>query len=470
MRPARPHARSSAEAAGGTADVTPLTDTIAAVATAPGRGAVGIVRLSGPQAFAIATRIAGELPPPRQAGLRRFSDADGVAIDRGIALCFAAPHSFTGEDVVELQGHGGALVMQWLLETACRHGARVARPGEFSERAFINGRIDLAQAEAIADLIDAGTRAAAQAAQRSLDGALSQRVHAIAEELMALRVYVEGALDFSDEDIDWLADTALHTRVAELRAHLQQLMAEAGRGRRLRDGLVVALTGRPNVGKSTLLNCLAGAEVAIVTEVPGTTRDVLREHLDLDGLPLTLVDTAGLRDSEDPVEREGMRRARLALEQAELALLVVDASTDITADDTRLLKELSAARPLIVLHNKCDLTDQPAGRSERDGVVHIRLSAATGDGIAHLIDALKRFAGLTDPAHSSFSARTRHVDALRRTLACVRDAEQRLREAANAELAAEELRIAHDALGEITGRVSSEDLLGAVFSRFCIGK
>jgi len=445
-------------------------DTIVAVATPPGRGAIGVVRLSGPRATEIARALCGDLPPARTVALRHFRDAGGEAIDEGLVLCFAAPASFTGEDVVELQGHGGPVVLQAIVAAACAAGARIAQPGEFSERAFVNGRLDLAQAEAIADLIDAGTRDAARAALRSLDGALSGRVQALAEELTALRVYVEGALDFSDEDVDWLADSALQTRVAALRAQLQRLLADAGRGRRLRDGLTVALTGRPNVGKSTLLNRLAGAEVAIVTDIPGTTRDLLRENLDLDGLPLTLVDTAGLRESDDPVEREGVRRARAALAQAEAALFIVEAPAGVTADDAALLAGLPGALPTLVIHNKADLAARAPARWEQDGRVHLLLSAASGAGIELLVRELRRIAGLGDVHEGVFSARQRHLDALRRTLAFVCDAEQRLREHANPELAAEELRLAHDALGEITGRMSSDDLLGEIFSRFCIGK
>jgi tRNA modification GTPase len=445
-------------------------DTIAAIATAPGRGAVGILRLSGPQAQDIAARIAGPMPEARRAALRSFRDADGQAIDSGLVLRFDAPQSFTGEHVVELQGHGGAVVMQWLLDTACCHGARIARPGEFSERAFLNGRIDLAQAEAIADLIDAGTRDAARAAQHSLEGRFSERVAALADELLRLRIFVEGALDFSDEDIDWLADDALHQRIATLRTNLQRLLNEAGHGRRLRDGLTVTLAGRPNVGKSTLLNRLAGAEVAIVTDIPGTTRDVLRENLDIGGLPIHIVDTAGLRESDDPVEREGVRRARAALEQAELALFLVDARTGVTDEDAGLLAGLPESLPVWVLHNKTDLANHPPEQHQRDGIVHLHLSAATGAGIDLLVNELRRFAGLGERTEGAFSARTRHIDALRRTLAFVGDAERRLREGATVELAAEELRLAHDALGEITGRIGSDDLLGEIFSRFCIGK
>ncbi len=446
------------------------TDTIAAIATPAGRGAVGILRLSGPQAQAIAARIVGTLPDVRRAVLRSFRDAEGQAIDSGLVLRFDAPQSFTGEDVFELQGHGGAVVLQLLLDAACRFGARVARPGEFSERAYLNGRVDLAQAEAIADLIDAGTRDAARAAQRSLDGEFSKRVDALASEILDLRVFVEGALDFSDEDIDWLANDGLRQRVTMLRQNLQALLDAAGRGRRLRDGLTVTLTGRPNVGKSTLLNRLAGADVAIVTDIPGTTRDVLRENLDIGGLPISIIDTAGLRESNDPVEREGIRRARVALEQAELALFLVDAREGVDAEDQRLLDELPASLPRLVLHNKTDLTAQLPQRQERDGSVHLSVSASTGAGIDLLIHELRAFAGMSDTTQGLFSARTRHVDALRRTLVYVTDAQRHLSEGATAELAAEALRLAHDALGEITGHVGSDDLLGEIFSRFCIGK
>lgn len=446
------------------------TDTIVAVATPAGRGSVGIVRLSGPQAGAIAQRLVGTLPAPRQSVLRAFRDADGEIVDRGLVLLFEAPHSFTGEHVVELQGHGGPVVLDTLLRAACNAGARPARPGEFSERAFLNGRMDLAQAEAIADLIDAGTRQAAVAARRSLDGALSQQVQALAETLVELRVFVEGALDFSDEDIDWLGDERLLQRTQTLLAQLDALLQATGRGRRLRDGLVIALTGQPNVGKSTLLNRLAAADVAIVTDIPGTTRDTLRENLDLDGLPVTVVDTAGLRETDDPVEREGVRRARRALTQAELALFLVDARDGATGEDDRLLAELPEGIRCIVVHNKADLAGaEPDAWQHRDRL-HLTLSAATGAGVDRLIRELHQLAGLDDTDQSVFSARTRHVDALRRTREHVDTALQQLRQRALPELAAEELRLAHDALGEITGRLSSDALLGEIFSRFCIGK
>ena len=447
-----------------------MSDTIAAVATAAGRGAVGIVRLSGQRAFEIAAKIAGQLPPARSAVLRHFRDGAGQALDQGLLIAFPAPHSFTGEDVVELQGHGGPVVLDLLLRTACALGARPARPGEFSERAFLNGRLDLAQAEAIADLINAASEQAARAAQRSLDGEFSRRVHALTEELIQLRTFVEGALDFSDEDVNWLADEKLRARLTALHEHLSTLLAEAAQGRRLNAGMIVALAGQPNVGKSTLLNQLAGSDAAIVTDIAGTTRDVLREHINLDGLPLTIVDTAGLRDSHDPVEKEGVRRAWAALEQAEVVLFLVDARKGVTAVDEQLLRRLPRAAQVILLRNKCDLSFEPPARTERDGRVELNIAAKSGAGLDLLRQEIRRIAGLTDAGENLFSARTRHVDALQRARAFARDAELRLKEGATPELAAEELRLAQQALGEITGAFTSDDLLGRIFSQFCIGK
>jgi tRNA modification GTPase len=429
----------------------PPTETIAAIATAPGRGAVGILRLSGPQSGRIAEALCGVLPPPRQAALRHFRDATGQALDQGLVLVFPAPRSFTGEDVVELQGHGGPAVLNLLLAAACAAGARPARPGEFSERAFLNGRMDLAQAEAVADLIGAASAQAARAASRALDGALSKQVDALLEELTALRVFVEGALDFSDQDTPWLEDAALHQRFAALRSRLQQLLREADQGRRLRDGLVITLTGAPNVGKSTLMNRLAGADVAIVTDQPGTTRDTLREDLDLDGLPVTLVDTAGLRDSDDPIE-------------------LLDDRSGLGSAERALAASLAPGPRLLFVHNKCDISGRAAGVFEQNGERHLRVSAAHGDGIDRLRAEIRAAAGLDSHGEGLFSARARHVDALRRTLDSVDAALHRIREGAHAELAAEELRLAQAALGEITGRFSSEDLLGAIFRSFCIGK
>lgn len=446
-----------------------MTDTIAAIATAAGRGAVGIVRLSGPQAFAIASQLAGSLPPPRQAALRALRDAQGEVLDQGLVLCFSGPRSFTGEDVVELQGHGGPVLLAELLRAAVVAGARIAQPGEFSERAYLNGRLDLAQAEAIADLIDAASGQAVRAAQKTLEGAFSRRVHALADQLTELRVFVEGALDFSDEDIDWLANARLAERLASAEALLAETRQQAGQGRRLREGMTVAIVGQPNVGKSTLLNALAGYEAAIVSEQAGTTRDTLREHLLLDGLPLTIVDTAGLRDTEDAIEREGIRRAWQALEKAELALFLVDDRAGVTEADRALLARLPAL-PRLLLRNKCDLAGHgPALHSGSEGQ-ELRLSAKAGLGLDLLVQALKAQAGLSEVGEGLFLARARHLDALDQAASHLAQARQRLTEAAHAELAAEELRLAQMALGRITGEQSSDALLGEIFRRFCIGK
>ncbi len=446
-------------------------DTIAAIATAPGRGAIGLLRISGPIALEVATSIAGSLPPPRQAGLRTFRDRNGEAIDQGLVLVFPAPRSYTGEHLVELQGHGGVVLLQLLLEAAIAAGARMARPGEFSERAFLNGRLDLAQAEAVGDLIDAASRQAVVAAQRSLEGAFSERVTALADELMGLRAWVEGALDFSDEDVDWLADDGLRTRLSNWSDALDALIAQVGQGRRLREGLVVAIVGQPNVGKSTLLNRLAGVDAAIVSDQPGTTRDSLREHLVLDGMPITIVDTAGLRETDDRIEQEGIRRSWSAVDKAELVLYLVDDRHDDHPQDLALLARLPAERPRIVVRNKCDLANRSAQRLDAAST-EIRLSAATGEGIDLLTTAIREFAGLgvADQQSSSFTARTRHVLALADTRRHLDVAMRALAANSAAELIAEELRLAHAALGEITGQVTSEDLLGRIFASFCIGK
>jgi tRNA modification GTPase len=446
------------------------TDTLAAIATAPGRGAVGILRLSGPQALAIAEVLCGRLPLPRQAGLRHFRDAAGDPIDQGLVLVMPGPGSFTGEDVVELQGHGGPVVLDQLLRAACTAGARIARPGEFSERAFLNGRLDLAQAEAIADLVDAGSARAARAALRAMDGVFSARVAAIHAQLVDARVFLEGALDFSDEAIDWLTDAGLAQRLQTLQADLVALLAEAERGRRLQQGLTLVLTGAPNVGKSTLLNRLAGTEAAIVTEIPGTTRDLLRESLLLDGLPVTLIDTAGLRESEDPVEREGIRRAWRALDQADLALFLYDDRQGLTAADEAMLARLPPGLSCWHLANKADLSGGQVGWIEAAVPPTLRLCAARGEGVEALIAALHRHAGLAGAEEPAFTARSRHLDALQQARAAVQAAIDQLAAAAPAELAAEELRLAQQALDEITGRFTSEDLLGRIFAGFCIGK
>ena len=445
-------------------------DTIAAIATAPGRGAVGVVRLSGPQALAIATQLCSVLPSPRTAAVRSIRDEQGAVCDRGLVLCFTAPNSYTGEDVVEIQAHGGPAVLDLILRSACAHGARIARPGEFSERAFLNDRLDLVQAEAVADLIDAGSRAAVLAANRSLEGEFSRLLASLAAQLLELRVFVEGALDFSDEDIDWLSDTQLSEQLAHAKAELDRLLSQAAQGRRLRDGMTVAIAGRPNVGKSTLLNRLAGVDAAIVSDVPGTTRDVLREHLIVDGLPITIVDTAGLRETLDVVELEGIRRTWQALERAELALFVADDREGLTPNDHELIARMPTDLRTLIVFNKCDLSRRAAGSFVHEQQQALRISAADGAGLDELRAAIRAAAGLSENIGGVFSARARHLDALRLARKHLHAASDRLAQRSAAELAAEELRLAHDALGEITGRVTSEDLLGAVFSRFCIGK
>jgi tRNA modification GTPase len=443
-------------------------DTIAAVATAPAAAGVGVLRVSGPHADAIARTFLGREPKPRHAHYAAFRSGDDSVIDRGLLLWFPAPHSYTGEHVLELQTHGSPVVLRMLLARAVELGARHARPGEFSERAFLNGKLDLAQAEAVADLIASGSEAAARAAQRSLDGVFSERVHALTTATIRLRSYIEAAIDFPDEEIDFLAAPQVSADLAALRTQVDELLAAARRGVRLADGLHVVIIGRPNVGKSSLLNALAASERAIVTEIAGTTRDVLRETIDLDGIALTLVDTAGLRDAGDVVEREGIRRARTELERADLALLVTDEAG--AGQDLALLADLPASAARIVVHNKIDLADARAHVEMHDGAAHVWLSARNHEGLDLLIAELKRHAGQGEASDGAFTARARHVaalDAARDHLALAADA-LAIRRAA--ELAAEELRQVQQALGEITGEFSSDDLLGSIFGSFCIGK
>jgi len=450
--------------------MTTACDTIAAVATPPGRGGVGIVRVSGPAAGAIAEGLLGRVPEPRRAVLERFQDAVGEALDIGLALYFPAPHSFTGEDVLELHGHGGPVVLDRLLGRVVVLGARLARPGEFSERAFLNGKLDLAQAEAVADLIDSGSEAAARSALSSLEGLLSQRVTALVEGLMALRSYVEAAIDFADEEIDFLSSSDASGRLAALEAELEALVASAQQGRLLRDGLTVVLAGPPNAGKSSLLNYFAGRDSAIVTDVPGTTRDLLREFIQLDGLPLHLVDTAGLRDSGDAVEREGVRRARDAIASADRVLLIVDDTACSDADLARLRDGLPEACPVSVVRNKIDLSGRSAGCSDTAPGAELAISVTNGAGLDALRDHLKEVSGYFGADDGLFMARQRHLDALRVAGDALAVARHHLAGDAAGELVAEELRLAQQALGEITGAVTPDDLLGQIFSSFCIGK
>ncbi|MBS0456883.1 MAG: tRNA uridine-5-carboxymethylaminomethyl(34) synthesis GTPase MnmE [Proteobacteria bacterium] len=447
------------------------TDTIAAIATAPGAGGIGIVRLSGPDALRIGAAVCRRRLRPRRAHRVVFKDEDGTIIDDGIALAFPAPRSYSGEDVVELQAHGSPVVLDLLLRRCLALGARMARPGEFSERAYHNGRLDLAQAEAVADLIAAGSLAAARAARRSLDGAFSRRVDALQAALTALRVQVEAAIDFPEEELDFLADAGLSRHLDDVCVIHAALLADAARGQRLRDGLHVVIAGLPNAGKSSLLNALAGAERAIVTPQAGTTRDLLREAVRIDGIELTLVDTAGLHAASDAVEIEGIRRAREELASADLVLAVVDA-TDPTPARTALTAELASAAAILWLYNKADLVPEPWSPLA-DG---LWICARSGSGLDALRERLKAAAGLggatQEPmgGQGAFSTRARHLDALRRVGGHLDLATQRLRVEKAGELTAEELRLAQQALGEITGGVDSEALLGEIFAGFCIGK
>jgi tRNA modification GTPase len=440
-------------------------DTIAAIATPPGTGGIGIIRLSGADALAIAESISRSSIEPGSIQFRRFFDADGEVIDHGLCLYFKAPHSFSGEDSVELQAHGGPIVLDMLLERTCQLGARLARAGEFSERAFLNGKIDLTQAEAIADLIESGSRAASRAAMRSLEGRFSEQVHVLVDSIIQLRVYVEAALDFAEEEIDFLSGGDIAERIEALAAELRQLLQQAQQGRTLQEGLNVALAGLPNAGKSSLLNHLAGYEVAIVTEIAGTTRDVLQEHISLRGIPIKIIDTAGLREAEHPVEREGVRRARQSISRADVVLYLVDASKGLGDDDRRILDELAGTN-LQIVYSKIDLVD--AGFSpEPPG---IGVSTLTGSGIDELIDRITGDAGDYNEDSHAFMARRRHVDALQRALESVQQAASTFERSRSGELMAEDLRAAQHCLDEITGEFTSDDLLGRIFSSFCIGK
>jgi len=434
-------------------------ETIAARATGPGHGGIGVIRISGPAADRILQDLAGVCPAPRQAVLRPFRDAAGRAIDTGLILRLPGPHSYTGEDTVELHGHGGPAVLDAVLARVLELGARPARPGEFTERAFLNGRLDLAQAEAVADLIETADAAGARAAMRSLSGEFSRRIRALSEELTALRAWIEAALDFPEDDVDFLADRALDARLGALIEDCERVRTAAVTGRRLIEGATLVIAGAPNAGKSSLLNRLAGTDAAIVTEIPGTTRDVLREPIRLDGLPVTVIDTAGLRLTQDPVEREGVRRAQAAVADADRVLLVIDAS-----DPQSLPEPLPAGVPVDCVYNKTDLAP------EHDAADGFPISALTGAGMEDLRAHLRAVLLPAAAEESAFSARRRHLDALDEATAAIRAARAELLHTGAGELAAEQLRGAQQALGTITGEVTTEDLLGEIFGRFCIGK
>ncbi len=446
-----------------------IHDTIVAAATPPGIGGIGVVRISGPDVPELARSLVGGLPPPRVATFAVFRDTEGDAVDTGLALYFPEPGSFTGESVLELHGHGGPVVMALLIEAAISLGARQAEPGEFSKRAFLNDKIDLAQAEAIADLIGSGTSQAARAALRSLSGAFSAAVDALQEQLIKLRVQVEAAIDFPEEEIDFLSDEQLLARIEDCDAAFKKLKKEASAGRVLRDGYRVIIVGQTNAGKSSLLNLLSGQEAAIVTEVAGTTRDILREQINIDGLLVELIDTAGLRDNPDQIEAEGIRRARQAIKNADAVLWILDASVEEKESLAALGEELPVNVPVLAVRNKIDLTDDKAGLQKDEPQV-INISAKTGAGTKALREEIRKLAGHKDSGEGAFTARRRHIDALGRADDHFQTGRRALEESKAGELLAEELRLAQEALGEVTGSFTSEDLLGKIFSEFCIGK
>lgn len=454
----------------------PTTDTIAAIATAPGQAGVGIVRVSGPKAAVIAEQMLGFMPRPRYAHYGPFKDSSGGLIDEGLGLYFPNPHSFTGEDVFELQGHGGTIILDMLLREVCSLGARLARPGEFSERAFLNDKLDLAQAEAIADLIESSSEQAARCAVRSMQGVFSRRIEALVEAVTHLRIYVEAAIDFPEEEIDFLADGKVAEDLAVLLEQVTTILAEAQQGTIMRDGMKVVIAGRPNAGKSSLLNALAGREAAIVTAIEGTTRDVLREHIHIDGMPLHIIDTAGLRDSSDEVEQIGISRAWEEIRQADRILLMVDATTTDKTEPHEIwpdfIDQLPANAPVTVIRNKVDLSGEAVGiRAEPEqSAPVIRLAAKGSEGLEVLRDHLKQCMGFVTTTEGGFLARRRHLDALERARDSLLQGQGQLEGFGAGELLAEDLRAAQDSLGEITGQLTPDELLGKIFSSFCIGK
>ena len=452
-----------------------MKETIVAQATAPGRGGIGILRVSGPLATEVAQAVLGKCPKPRMADYLPFKDADGTILDQGIALYFKSPNSFTGEDVLELQGHGGQVVLDLLLKRILQiDGIRLARPGEFSEQAFLNDKLDLAQAEAIADLIDATSEQAARSALKSLQGEFSKKVNELVESVIYLRTYVEASIDFPDEEIDFLADGKIEANLRGIINQLEAVRSEAKQGSILREGMKVVIAGRPNAGKSSLLNALAGREAAIVTDIAGTTRDVLREHIHIDGMPLHIIDTAGLRDATDEVERIGISRAWTEIEQADRIILMLDSSDPESADLSKVrsefLAKLPTTLPITIVRNKIDLNGEQASESEEDGYQMISLSAQTHDGIQLLRDHLKQAMGFQTGMEGGFLARRRHLDALGKATEHLQIGLVQLTEFHAGELLAEELRLVQTHLSEITGEFTSDDLLGNIFSSFCIGK
>lgn len=451
------------------------TDTIVAQATATGRGGVGIVRVSGPLAHEIGKNMTGRELVPRRADYLPFLDQDGQPIDQGIALFFKGPHSFTGEDVLELQGHGGPVIMDMLIQRiSAFDGVRAARPGEFSERAFLNDKLDLAQAEAIADLIDASSEQAARSALQSLQGAFSSQVNALVEKVIHLRIYVEAAIDFPDEEIDFLSDGKVANDLNHIIEHLATLRKEANQGAIMREGMKVVIAGRPNAGKSSLLNALSGKDSAIVTDIAGTTRDVLREHIHLDGMPLHIIDTAGLRDATDEVERIGVERAWDEIEQADRVLFMVDGTTTDATDPHDIWPDFVSRLPqdmgMTVIRNKADMTGESMGHCDTNHPALIRLSAKTDQGVDALRQHLKACMGYAGGSEGGFMARRRHLDALASAAAHLDIGQTQLEGYMAGEILAEELRLTQQYLNTITGEFSADDLLGKIFSSFCIGK
>ncbi|WP_339898968.1 tRNA uridine-5-carboxymethylaminomethyl(34) synthesis GTPase MnmE [uncultured Gilvimarinus sp.] len=447
-------------------------DTIAAIATAPGRGGVGIIRVSGPDAADIAQAVTGQTLSPRYAHYLPFTDTQAREIDQGIALYFPGPHSFTGEDVLELQGHGGPVVLGLLLEAVKHHGARMARPGEFSERAFLNDKLDLAQAEAIADLIEASSEQAARNALSSLQGVFSDQVHALVESLIALRIYVEAAIDFPEEEIDFLSDGKVQSDLNAIIHELDALIIRAKQGQLVRDGMRVVIAGKPNAGKSSLLNALVERESAIVTDIAGTTRDVLKEHIHIDGMPLHIIDTAGLREASDAVEKIGIERAWAEIDQADRIILLIDAQEAIEHPDWQpenvwpeFTERLQHSDKVSVVYNKVDLVNAPELPP-----ASVQISAKTGVGIDALKAHLKSCMGYQSTTEGTFTARQRHLDALAAAANCLTQGAEQLALHAAGELLAEDLRDAQNQLSEITGEFTPDDLLGRIFSSFCIGK